>query len=418
MDDDEAAERADPSRLRRHLLGRLGGGALLAASSGVPSARAEEPAAPSWREAGTGFSNYGVPPPDGEAIRWITADPSSPGGGASWTPLHALEGTITPNGLHFERHHGGVPRLQERRWEMRVSGLVERELALDLEALRRRPQRSRLAFIECGGNSNALWREPPVQAPAGWLHGLVSSGEWSGVPLRALLEEAGVQRRARWLIATGLDASGVTVSLPLESMPPDTLVALHRNGESLRPEHGWPARLLVPGHEGICNVKWLGRLELADRAAMSRFDTVAYTDLGPDGRALRFSRVMGVKSLVTHPAVGDTVGAGPLAISGLAWSGAGRVERVELSVDGGRSWRVARLDGAAPDRAFVRFRAEWQRPAGREAIVQSRARDEAGRVQPTRAALLEARGRNGYYHYDAILSLAIGADGRVRHVHA
>ena len=398
-------------------MARLGGAGLLLAGGAARGVGEAEPP-PSWRMPGGGFSNYGHPAPDNRTIRWIAEEPSLPGNGASWTPLHDLAGTVTPNGLHFERHHGGVPALESEGYALAVDGAVERPLALDLAALGRLRQRSRIGFIECGGNSASLWRGEPRQAPSGWLHGLVSSGEWSGVPLRALLETAGVRRGARWLIATGLDAAGVTVSLPLESLPADTLVALHRNGEALRPEHGWPARLYVPGQEGIVNVKWLGRLELATRPAMSRFDTVAYTDLGRDGRARRFSRTMGVKSVVTTPTVGVPVAPGRLVIGGLAWSGAGTVRAVEVSLDGGRRWAEAALERPLLDRAFTRFAFETTRAPNVALLVQSRARDGAGRVQPTREALLEARGRNGHYHYNAILTTAIDRDGTVRHVHA
>ena len=410
-----AADGVRPDGERRRLLGGIGA-TLIAGGAAPLAARADVP--PSWRAAGAGFTNYGLPAADTGLVRWITHEPSAPGNGASWTPLHALAGAITPNGLHFERHHNGVPTLDPTRWSMTLEGLVRRPLTLDLEALRRRPQRAVIAVLECGGNSNALWRETPVQAPSGWLHGLVSSGEWSGVPLAALLDEARPRKGASWLVATGLDGAGVTVSLPLATLPPGALVALHRNGEPLRPEHGWPARLLLPGHEGIASVKWLGRLELSDRPAMSRFDSVAYTDLGKGGVARRFSRVMGVKSVLTSPSVGDTLEPGPLELSGLAWSGAGAIRRVEVSVDGGRHWRDAALEPPVLERAFVRFRLPWRWERGAGALLQTRAEDTSGRVQPTRAALLDARGANGYYHYHAILSASVEPDGRVRHVHA
>lgn len=403
-------------RGRRRALVTLGGGGLL--STGLLASGRLSAAPPSWSAVGDGFSNYGMPPADRRIIRWISAEPSLAGSGASWTPLHELEGSVTPNGLHFERHHGGVPNIDATRWQLTIDGLVGNPRHYDLSALQGISLQSRMAFLECGGNSNSMWRETPVQAPAGWLHGLVSSGEWTGVPLRRILDDAGVRENGRWLIATGLDASGVTVSLERDKLPEDALVALYRNGEPLRPEQGWPARLLLPGLEGICNVKWLGRLEIADRPAMSRYDTVSYTDMGKDGISTRFSRVMGVKSVITNPAVGDTVAPGALAVSGLAWSGAGAISRVEVSIDGGRSWRDADLEGPPLDRAFVRFRGEWQRRDGERVVLQSRAHDTAGRRQPERQALLNERGTSVYYHYNAILSAAIENDGRVVHVHA
>ena len=206
-------EAGSPDPRRRRVLGGVGGALLLGGS------RTAGAAPDSWRAAGAGFTNYGVPPDDAGLVRWITRETSAPGNGASWTPLHALEGAITPNGLHFERHHNGVPAIDRDTWSLALTGRVSTPLALGLDALRRRPQRSRIAFLECGGNSHALWREEPVQQPAGWLHGLVSSGEWSGVPLAALLAEAGPRPDASWLIATGLDAAGVSVSLALADLP-------------------------------------------------------------------------------------------------------------------------------------------------------------------------------------------------------
>jgi len=371
----------------------------------------------SWTLPGDGFSNYGQPPDDGP-IRWMSVEPGAPGTGVAWTPLHELEGTLVPNGLHFERHHAGVPALDAHEWRLVVEGLVERPVTLDLAALRRLPRRSRQAFIECGGNSNALWRPEPVQAPVGWLHGLVSCSEWTGVPLRHVLERVGVKRRAGWLIADGLDASGMTISLPLATLPHDAMIALYQNGEPLRASQGFPARLVLPGIEGVAQVKWLGRLTLGDRAALSRFDTVAYTDLQPDGTSRRFSRTMDVKSVITHPAVGRAVPGGFTEVSGLAWSGAGHIARVEVSTDGGRRFSDARLDGPARDRAFTRFRWPWRRPNGSgTAVLASRATDSAGRVQPTRATLLAEQGSHAYYHYHAITAIAVAPDGHVTHVH-
>jgi len=421
LDEQADDKQVDVGQLsRRRALTLLGAGGLLVGGTAGRTVRAATNTSgpPSWREVGGGFSNYGTPPDDSRIIRWISAEPSSPGTGASWTPLHELEGSITPNGLHFERHHGGVPAIDADRWELLVDGAVRQALHLDLDGLQQRPMHARFAFLECGGNSSSLWREQAVQAPAGWLHGLVSSGEWAGVPVFDLLEEAGLGSDAGWLIATGLDAAGVTVSLALDTMPADTMIALYRNGEPLRVEHGWPARLLVPGHEGICNVKWLGRLTVADRPAMSRFDTVSYTDLGKDGIATRFSRVMGVKSVITSPAVGDQLAVGLVAITGLAWSGAGRISRVEISVDRGNTWNDASLDGEPLDKTFVRFRFSWNRSQATPVMIQSRAHDDAGRVQPTRAALLDKHGPNHHYHFNAVLTLGIEADGRVVNVHA
>ena len=405
----------DISRRRfiQHGAGFVAAGATLATAA----ARGETPA--SWQAPGGGFSNYGQPrdAPD-SPIRWISADRSVVGNGVSWTPLHDLEGIITPNGLHFERHHNGVPRVDPTTWELTIYGQVERPLAFDLDALHRYPMTSKIAFIECGGNSNSLWRSNPSQAPAGYVHGLVSCSEWTGVPLSLLLQEAGLKATAKWLVADGLDATGVTVSIPIEKVMDDTLIALYQNGEPVRPENGFPARLLVPGWEGIVNVKWLHSFQLSDRPLMSRFDTVSYTDLLKDGTSTRFSYEMGVKSLITSPSPGKLLGApGFHELRGLAWTGGGSVTAVEVSTDGGKSWFRATLQEPVLDKALTRFRAPWHWD-GSPVILKSRAYDSLGQLQPERTALLNDKGSNVYYHYNAILSWSVDSGGHIRHVYA
>jgi len=393
--------------------------AALAAGSALRTGVARSEAPASWRVPGSGFSNYGqAPKPPLGPIRWISADSAVPGNGVSWTPLHELEGMITPNGLHFERHHNGVPDIDPSTWQLMLYGLVDRPLVFDLQAMHRYPMTSKIAFIECGGNSNSLWHSHPTQSPAGYAHGLLSCSEWTGVPLSLLLAESGLQPAAKWLVADGLDAAGVSVSIPLAKALDDTLVALYQNGEPVRPENGFPARLLVPGWEGITHVKWLRSLQLTAQPLMSRFDTVSYTDLLKDGSAERFSFEMGVKSLLTRPSAGQKLDRpGYYELSGLAWTGNGAVARVEVSTDGGRTWTDAALQEPVLDKALTRFRAPWRWNGG-QAILQSRAWDAFGRVQPQRAELLERKGSNAYYHYNAIVSWSVDADGRVGHVYA
>lgn len=382
----------------------------------VQSAHAAEPE--SWKSAGGDFSNYGVPGADQQdVIRWISANPAVPGEGVSWSPLHELEGSITPNGLHFERHHNGVPRVDTDSWSLQLRGKVRQPLAFDLGSLHRYPLVSRISFIECGGNSNALWHERPMQAAAGHLHGLVSGSEWTGVPLAVLLGEAGLLDDAKWLIADGLDASGVTVSIPLHKCMDDVIVAIYQNGEAIRPENGYPARLLVPGWEGIVNVKWLHSLTLSDKPLWSRFDTVSYTDLQKDGSAQRMTFEMGVKSVITSPSPGHQLaGAGVYQISGLAWSGAGMVKKVEVSADGGQQWTAAELQAPVLDKALTRFRIPWQWN-GEPRVLLSRATDSKGHTQPARIELIRAKGHNVYHHYNAVNSWLIAADGSVSHVY-
>ncbi|MFK7892107.1 MAG: sulfite dehydrogenase [Granulosicoccus sp.] len=399
---------------RRQFLQRSAVAAAALTSSGP--VLSEEPA--SWTKPGGDFTNYGQPDPaHKQLIRWISANPAVPGEGVSWTPLHELEGTITPNGLHFERHHNGVPEIAADDWSLMIHGNVRQPLSFGLETLHRYPLESRISFIECGGNSNTLWYPTPVQAAAGHLHGLVSCAEWTGVRLSTLLNETGLQPGAKWLIADGLDASGVTVSLPLEKCLDDVLVVICQNGEPLRRENGYPARLLVPGWEGNVNVKWLRSLQLAEKPLWSRFDTVSYTDLYKDGLARRMTFTMGVKSVITTPSAGQSLTEqGFYEIRGLAWSGAGRIEAVDISVDGGKSWQSAALQEPVLDKSFTRFKMPWNWQ-GAPHTIMSRARDSAGREQPTRQQLLDTKGGNVYYHYNAINAWHIATDGSISHVY-
>lgn len=373
---------------------------------------------PWMRRPGGEFSNYGQPSEHEKGvIRWISATDGAPGNGISWSPLQDLDGTITPNGLHYERHHNGVPEIDPARHELVIHGLVDRALRFSVGSLLRYPRESRLCVIECGGNSNAGWRRKPVQTAAGYFHGLVSCSEWTGVPLKLLLAEAGLKDTARWAIAEGADAFAMTMSLPLEKAMDDCLLALFQNGERIRPEQGYPLRLLVPGWEGVLNVKWLRTLKITDRPVMARNETSRYTELQPSGKARMFTFAMDVKSVITAPSFGVHLEqSGFYEISGLAWSGRGRITRVEVSADGGATWALAALNEPVLPRCFTRFRIPW-RWYGQAAVLQSRATDETGAVQPARAALIAARGRHGYFHYNAIVSWAVDERGFIKHVY-
>jgi len=403
---------------RRGFLGAGLGASVLGAVAARRAAGGALPEQPAMREAGAPFSNYGRPSPsEQDIVRWIVANPGAPGNGVSWCPLHELEGIVTPNGLHFERHHNGVPRIAPEDHRLLVHGLVERPLVFRIADLLRYPLRSRLCFLECGGNSNAGWHRRPVQAPAGYVHGLVSCSEWTGVPLATVLAETGVRSGASWLVAEGADAFAMNVSIPLAEARRDALLALYQNGERLRPENGYPLRLLLPGREGVLNVKWLRRLQLSDRPIMARNETSRYTELLPSGKARQFTGVMEVKSLLLSPSAGMSLpGPGLYQLSGLAWSGRGRILRVEVSADGGRQWREATLEGPSLPCCFTRFRHPW-RWSGGPAVLQSRALDESGAWQPDRAALIAERGRHGYFHYHAIVSWQVEEDGTVRSVY-
>ncbi len=367
---------------------------------------------------GDDFSNYGSPSEHEQAvIRWVSSNSSAPGNGVSWSPLHDLHGTITPNGLHYERHHNGVPNIDPATHQLLIDGLVEKPLIFDIKSLLRYPMESRTCFIECGGNSNNGWRSNPIQTQAGYAHGLVSNAEWTGVPLKLLLEEAGLKPNAKWIIAEAADGSSLNVSIPVEKLMDDALLALYQNGERIRPENGYPLRLVVPGWEGIVNVKWLRQLRLTDQPAMTRDETAQYTELLPSGKAEQFSFIMEAKSLITTPSLGMMLPEhGVYQISGLAWSGRGKISRVEISIDGGDTWVDADIQQPVLSKAFTRFNLPWKWQ-GEYAVIQSRATDETGYVQPSRDRLISNRGKHGFFHYNAIVSWEITEEGDINHVY-
>jgi sulfane dehydrogenase subunit SoxC len=334
--------------------------------------------------------------------------------GQSYTPLAEIYGIITPSALHYERHHSGVPTIDPAAHRLLIHGMVERPLIFTLDDLHRLPSVSRICFIECSGNSHAGYG--PRDAPTVQLsHGLVSCSEWTGVRLSLLLSEAGVQPGAKWILAEGADAAKMQRSIPLEKAMEDILVAYGQNGEAIRPEQGYPLRLVIPGWEGNANVKWLRRLKVTDQPYMTRDETSKYTDSMPDGTARQFTFVMEAKSVVTFPSGGQKLaGAGFYEITGLAWSGRGRIDRVEVSTDG-NTWQHAELSEPRLPAALTRFRLPW-RWDGREAIVQSRATDETGYVQPSHDALVAVRGPNYEYHNNCIRPWKVLADGSVTDV--
>ena len=299
-----------------------------------------------------------------------------------------------------------------------LHGLVRQPLSFGIAQLLRYPMHSQTLVIECSGNSNVAWNTEPMQRPVGSMHGLVSCSEWTGVPLSLLIDEAGADPKASWVIVDGADGFNFSISLPLAKIREDCFLALYQNGERLRAENGYPVRLIVPGWRGHLQVKWVHRLELARAPRLSRNETAAYSALMPDGQARIFDFPLNVKSVITSPTHGQTLpGPGPLQISGLAWTGRGAIRRVEVSTDGGKSWQEARLQQPVLPMALTRFRFGWKWD-GKPAILQSRATDDNGRVQPARAALLAERGQNNFYHFNGIVSWEIDDDGSVSHVYA
>ncbi|HSF29953.1 MAG TPA: sulfite dehydrogenase [Candidatus Tectomicrobia bacterium] len=398
----------------------LGAGGL-AAVSAPPANAADPPHLPAWmRSPGAGMSEYGSPAKyESKVVRTlIQSRPGTTGSGASRTPLEALDGMITPSGLHFERHHSGVPDITPDTHRLLIHGLVKRPLIFTMEALLRYPMVSRLHFLECSGNSNLMYGPTPPVLTCGQVHGLVSCSEWTGVPLRLLLEEAGADLSAPWLLAEGADAAAMSRSVPMAKALDDAFLALYQNGERLRPENGYPVRLFLPGYEGNMNVKWLRRITVTPTPTMTKDETSKYTDLQADGKALMWTFPMGVKSVITRPSPGVAMqGPGRYEVSGIAWSGHGTITKVDVSADGGQTWAEAALSPPVLPRALTRFRLAWQWN-GAPAVLKSRATDDTGAVQPTREALLAGRGTSVFYHYHAIQAWQVETTGEVKNVYA
>jgi sulfane dehydrogenase subunit SoxC len=377
------------------------------------------PVEPWMKQPGSGFNGYGQPSTfEGKVARTFASAPGTSGTGAARTPQHLLDGTITPNGLHFERSHSGIPDINPDAHRLLIHGLVQRPLIFTLESLARYPRESRVTFLECAGNGQALYQKEPVAAGVQAIHGLISCAEWTGVKLSVLLDEAGVDPKAQWILAEGADASGMSRSVPLAKAMDDAMLALYQNGERVRPSNGYPMRLLLPGYEGNMNVKWLRRIKLTEGPTMTKDETSKYTLLEPDGKSLQFVFTQEAKSMITQPSPGlNMKEPGLYEISGLAWSGYGRIAKVEVSADGGKSWAQAALQEPVLSKALTRFRMPW-RWGGGPAVLQSRATDESGYVQPTREKMITDRGNRAVYHANAITTWGVSDKGEVKHVYA
>ncbi len=423
---DPTADRG-PDMNRRSLLkaGLTTGGAAVAAGAlTVPAQAAGDPLITEiqdWnRYLGDGVDSapYGLPS-EFEAnvvrrnVEWLTADPVS---SINFTPLHELDGIITPNGICFERHHGGTAQINPADHRLMINGLVDTPLVFTMEDLKRFPRQNHVYFLECAANSGMEWRGSQLNG-CQYTHGMIHNVMYTGIPLKTLLEEAGVKTNGKWVLPEGADASAMTRSVPIEKAMDDCLVAFKMNGEALRPEQGYPLRLVVPGWEGNMWVKWLRRLEIGDEPWHQREETSKYTDLLANGKARRFTWVMDPKSVITSPSpqAPITHGKGPLVISGVAWSGNGRITRVDVSIDGGRNWTTARIDGPSLSKSMHRFYLDinWD---GSPLLLQSRAMDEHGYYQPTKNELRAARGENSIYHNNGIQTWHVKADGTVENV--
>jgi sulfane dehydrogenase subunit SoxC len=398
-----------PSRRQLLQMGAAVGGSLLAGQEAL--ALDADP-----RKLGEPLGPYGERSPFEKAVRW-RRESKTPETGSSFSPLHDSVGIVTPSSLHYERHHSGIPAIDPATHRLVIHGLVDRPLSLSMAEIRRLPSVSRIMVLECGGNSAGEWGAT-TGADVQRSYGLVSGSEWTGIPLSLLLAEAGVQPRASWVIAEGADACRMMRSIPLAKAMENSLVGYGQNGEALRPAQGYPLRLINPGWEGNTNVKWLHSLKLTDQPYMARDETSKYSDLMPDGKARIFTYAMEAKSVITFPSGGQTLPApGLYELTGLAWSGRGRIERVEITTDGGRTWVRAALQEPRLPIALTRFRLPW-RFDGQDTRIASRAIDETGYVQPTRDALIAARGTNSVYHYNGIKFWHVRSDGTVTNVEA
>ncbi|MEW6768745.1 MAG: sulfite dehydrogenase [Pseudomonadota bacterium] len=371
------------------------------------------PNIPEWMKApgaDVGSQTYGTPSPfEKSVIRNVPKNLKQYTSSASRTPLQELDGIITPNGLFYERHHGGIPEIDPAQHRLMIHGLVDNPLVLTMDDVRRFPSESRIHFLECSGNPGF---EAIYSKTASDLVGLVSCAEWTGVPMKTVLQEAGLKPNAKWVVAEGADAAALTRSIPIEKCMDDAMLVYSQNGERLRPAQGYPLRVLLPGFEGNMSVKWVRRLHVTAEPIYSREETSKYTDSMPDGTARQFTFYMEAKSIITRPSGTHKINQGFNEISGIAWSGHGKIAKVDISVDNGKSWQAATLQSPVLTKALTRFRLPWKWD-GKPTVIMSRATDETGYTQPTFADLTSVRGLNSFYHNNAIQPWKVAESGEV-----
>ena len=332
----------------------------------------------------------------------------------SMTPLQHQFGIVTPNGLFFERHHAGVPDIDPDKHLLAIHGMVKQPLKFSMSDLMRYPSVSPFYFLECSGNGLTDWTKA-ASTTVQQSHGLLSCAQWTGLPVSALLDEAGLDPAAKWVLFEGADGSGHARSIPIEKVMADTLLVYGQNGEMLRPEQGYPLRALIPGWEGNVSVKWLRRIKVSDQPWRLRSETARYTDPMPDGKWREFSFVMECKSVVTRPSGGMKLGGPGLhEIEGFAWSGNGTIKTVDVTIDGGKSWHQARLEEPVLDKCLTRFRYTWSWD-GSPAKIASRAIDSTGYVQPTVQEIANVRALAGFVqHHNGIFPWSVSQDGEVK----
>ncbi|MFN4116629.1 MAG: sulfite dehydrogenase [Inhella sp.] len=339
----------------------------------------------------------------------------------SFAPLQSLFGIVTPSGLHGGRPPPGWWDIDPSKHRLMINGseekIVKRPMVFTMDELMRLPAVSRFHFIECGANTGMEWGNVAVPT-CQYTHGMISCSEFTGVPLKILLDMAGVDyKRGRYVLGEGADGSSMTRTVPMELIESgEVLVAYGQNGEMLRPENGYPLRLVVPGVQGVSWVKYLRRIEVGDKPYGAKDEELHYVDLMPDGLHRQYTSTQECKSVVTTPSGGQLLlDKGFYNITGLAWSGRGKVKRVDVSVDGGRNWRTARLETPVLSKCLTRFNLDWVWD-GKPALIQSRAIDETGYVQPNYRQLRAVRGTRSIYHNNAIQTWLVQESGEVKNV--
>ena len=408
-----------PKKSRRSFLADVTGGIAGVAITGPAAAEslADVPA----RSVGAPLSDHSERSRFAPIGRLPEAGPGQRNVGAadainSKTPLHKLVGTITPSDLHYERSHSGIPDLDPAVHRLLVHGLAAQPTVFTVGDLKSMPSVSRIAFLECSGNGWENWKQADPNLTVQHLYGLISTHEWTGVALSYLIDLVGKAGAASWMLAEGGDASGMARSIPLtDEIMNEAIVAYAQNGEDLRPAHGFPVRLIVPGFEGNLSVKWLRRLKFGDAPFMTRWETAHYTGLRPDGTARQFHLRQEVNSVITSPSGMMRIHRGYHRITGLAWSGHGKIVKVEVSTDAGRTWTAAQINLPALPKAQTRFQLDWNW-SGEPTRIVSRSTDEAGHVQPDRQSVITEMGTNAVFHYNGQQTWLIGADGMVRNV--
>ena len=398
----------------------LGAGAAAIAATRANAEDASPPADPDWSKMlgpGVGDRTYGNPSHfesdmKRRTVPWLTASAES---SISFTPLQYQHGIITASGVFFERYHAGRPTVDPAGHKLMIHGMVDRPLLLTMDDIKRFPSESRIHFIECPANGGMDWRAAQLNSLQ-YTHGMIGCAEWTGVKLSTVLQECGIKAGASWVLAEGADGAHMARSIPLSKIMDDVLLVYGQNGEALRPEQGYPLRLIVPGWQGNMNIKWIRRLQIGDQPWYTREETSKYTELMKDGKARGFTWPIFAKSVITFPCPEmPAKGPGIYEIRGLAWSGNGTIKQVDVSLDGGINWAHARLHGPVLPKALTKFTLEW-RWDGKPALLQSRAMDDTNYVQPTLAELRAVRGSNGVYNNNSIQTWQVKPDGSVFNV--